>query len=101
MHDAHFHLSDCDEFHTLVESGIINAHDKNSFKQAQKYRSPKILISFGLHPWFIYASMYEYKTYFQQCDIIGEIGMDCVWSHVSLDKLNPFLNKSLTQLTTR
>lgn len=42
-------------------------------------------LSFGIHPW--YSDRYNpeaYKTYFELCDAVGEIGMDSVWCEVPL-----------------
>lgn len=47
-------------------------------------KRPEVKLSFGLHPW--YADQYtieECMDALQQCDFIGEIGMDSVWCTVS------------------
>lgn len=46
----------------------------------------EFLLSFGIHPW--YSNRYrpsEYREYFQNCVLVGEIGMDSVWCDVPLD----------------
>ena len=46
----------------------------------------ELFLSFGIHPW--YADRYrpeEAKEAYQECDYIGEIGMDSVWCDVPLD----------------
>ncbi|MCD8154295.1 MAG: TatD family hydrolase [Clostridiales bacterium] len=44
-----------------------------------------LFLSFGIHPW--YSDRYDpdgYLSYFRECDAVGEIGMDCVWSGIPL-----------------
>lgn len=56
------------------------------WKYMQSFRFRReIRVSFGIHPW--YADRYtleECQEYLEQCDFIGEIGMDSVWCQVPL-----------------
>ena len=50
-----------------------------------EYTEKEIRLSFGIHPW--YSSQYdpkEYTAYLQQCEVVGEIGMDSVWCDMPL-----------------
>lgn len=56
----------------------------------------ELLTSFGIHPW--YAERYSVencKEYLEECDFIGEIGMDSVWCQVSLKKQQRVLEQQL------
>lgn len=94
--DLHAHLSlseteDCDKIRQELEvrrgEGIFtcfSAGTPGEWRQLETYRSrEELLVSFGIHPW--YADRYtleECKEYLEQCDFIGEIGMDSVWCQV-------------------
>lgn len=87
MHDAHFHLNQDGSLpDSKLTHGIISTRDKRQFVQAQRFRSDAMLVSFGLHPWYAYASVEAYMDLFQQCDLIGEIGLDRVWSTIELEQ---------------
>lgn len=65
------------------------------FMQTFKER-PELRLSFGLHPW--YADQWtieECMPALEQCDLIGEIGMDSVWCSVSLEVQQRQLEKQL------
>lgn len=56
----------------------------------------ELLFSFGIHPW--YADQYEPQAYlelFEQCDIVGEIGMDNVWCDVPLPRQRKNLEEQM------
>ena len=94
MYDAHFHLKKGQLPSPLLAKGIINTQNILEFQQAQKYRR-SFYISFGLHPWEAYEEVELYLDYFKDCDVIGEIGMDCVWSEVPLAIQRPIFIKQL------
>lgn len=51
----------------------------------EKAYGSEILRSFGIHPW--YSDQYDpmqYRSLFEQCDAVGEIGMDSVWCDAPL-----------------
>lgn len=62
----------------------FSAGTPGEWRQLEAYRSrEELLVSFGIHPW--YADRYtleECREYLEQCDLIGEIGMDSVWCQV-------------------
>lgn len=84
MHDAHFHLKNGLLPSPLLKKGIINTQNILEFQQAQSYRKDSLYVSFGLHPWEAYKEVEKFLSYFKACDVIGEIGMDCVWSKIPL-----------------
>ena len=96
MHDAHFHLDTTGQLpHFGLKRGIINTHNEESYLRACKYRSKTLLVSFGLHPWYQYESVQNYMQFYQACDVIGEIGMDCVWTQRSLEEQRTLFIKQL------
>lgn len=56
----------------------------------------EVLLSFGIHPW--YADRYSVNNcrgYLEECDFIGEIGMDSVWCQVPLETQKRALEQQL------
>lgn len=89
-----------EELRLRKQSGLVTCFSSGTpeewrFMQAYKER-PELLFSFGLHPW--YADRYttqECRTALEQCDIVGEIGMDSVWCRVSLQRQQKMLEQQL------
>ncbi|MFV0558224.1 MAG: TatD family hydrolase [Enterococcus sp.] len=89
--DAHCHF---DEQQSLAkvqqELGmltIVNCSTKEEWAKNQQAISKESLqvLSFGIHPWAAdQMSVAEVRTYLNQAPIIGEIGLDTVWSEVPL-----------------
>lgn len=75
----------------------ISAGTPEEWQYMKKWNKRKeCLFSFGIHPW--YADRYsieDCKEAFQQCDFIGEIGMDSVWCNVSLKQQKKVLEQQL------
>ncbi len=89
--DAHAHIGTKEEVEERLIKRIptiINGATPEEIRQIQMLReeesNKEILIpSYGIHPW--HADQYQFvdfEQFFEQCDIIGEIGMDNVWSNV-------------------
>lgn len=89
MIDFHAHLSFEGEAEWRQKQGILTCFSAGTPKQWEKLEPVRkekyALASFGIHPW--YADQFRsrsYRTYLQECDMIGEIGMDSVWCRVPL-----------------
>ena len=89
MIDFHAHLSFEGEAEWRQKQGILTCFSAGTPKQWEKLEPVRkekyALASFGIHPW--YADQFRsrsYRTYMQECDMIGEIGMDSVWCRVPL-----------------
>lgn len=58
----------------------------NTGREHDGSRTQKLFwLSFGIHPW--YSDRYrpeDYRNHMEQCDAVGEIGMDSVWCDVPL-----------------
>ncbi len=98
--DIHAHLSSKseEELELRKNLGIITCFSAGTPQEWQniiKFHNRKdVMISFGIHPW--YAERFdalEYKEYFEQCDFVGEIGMDSFWCNVPI----PIQKKSFEQ----
>lgn len=102
MIDMHAHLSQVadEELKLRSDNGILTCFSSGTPKEWKllcRYKDrDDILISFGIHPW--YADLYtveECREYFEQCDFVGEIGMDSVWCDVPLRVQQLQLEKQL------
>lgn len=88
--DAHTHLSH-GLFDILDENNlhiIVNGSNKEECEKINSIykKQSKIKSSFGIHPWD--SNKYnidDMKEYLDDCDIIGEIGMDNVWCNVDIE----------------
>lgn len=96
MHDIHFHLGQDGSLpDESLKKGIISTSNQKEFNIAQQYRTNEMMVSFGLHPWYRYTDVNDYLNQFQQCDLIGEIGLDCVWSMIPLEEQIPLFQAQL------
>lgn len=82
------------------KSGIatcLSAGTPEEWEQLKEYTDRReLLLSFGIHPW--YADQYEplqYLELFAHSDVVGEIGMDCAWCDVSLQRQQKNLEQQL------
>lgn len=91
MIDMHAHLSDFsqEELELRVKNNILTCFSTGTPKEWQAMQPflsrRELLVSFGLHPWYCGRySIEECLEYLEQCDFIGEIGMDSVWCDIPL-----------------
>lgn len=96
MIDMHAHLAcltdraeSLQELELRSEHGILTCFSAGTpaeWRYMEPFRGrPELRFSFGIHPW--YADKYpaeDCREALEQCDLIGEIGMDSVWCEVPL-----------------
>lgn len=99
--DAHLHLSDDTEtlltkpekVHAVI-SCSTDAEAQVAAALAEKY--PKIHYSCGVHPWKAFEEVWQnMQPWLEKADIIGEIGLDCVWCEVDMDTQRTFFERQL------
>lgn len=70
---------------------------RNTERESSSERTQKLFwLSFGIHPW--YSDRYRpenYRDNMEQCDAVGEIGMDSVWCDVPLSVQHRCLQRQL------
>ena len=90
LSDAHCHLEGNQELATLQQENdvltIINCDSPEEWHKNQQLAVGRHqYLSFGLHPWktedYTFEEIYPYL---QQAAIIGEIGLDRVWTNIPL-----------------
>lgn len=91
--DSHAHIGSSKELEERrikgVRSLLCAGNPREAVKLSGLASRPEykniIIPTYGLHPW--YAGRYslsEMLSYFSECPVIGEIGMDSVWCNVPL-----------------
>ncbi len=86
--DAHCHLEGNQELAKLQQEmdvlTIINCDSPEEWEQNQRLATGRYqYLSFGLHPWKTKEYTFEQiYPYLQQATIIGEIGLDRIWTDV-------------------
>ena len=91
---THLHLNDETDFEKLIENetlvAIINASSVSHYNHLSSrflshINENRVFISYGVHPWEVTGELTgEQIKLLEKAAIIGEIGMDSVWSQVPL-----------------
>lgn len=88
--DAHCHLENNQELANLLIkkqiTTIVNCQTPEEWHINQKLTRNMEPLSFGIHPWDANRlTLQEVLPYLEQADVVGEIGLDSVWTENSLD----------------
>lgn len=95
--DAHVHVTE--KLLPVLQENcvycIINSDNSYEYEMLQKVKTSNMIISAGIHPWKADITDWnEMKPVLQKAEVIGEIGLDCVWCDVDLNiQRNVFLNQ--------
>jgi len=99
--DAHMHMDSLATATYLKEQNIVclcnvaSSKEYEFIKNLQKF-DPNLLISAGIHPWYIHDNSWEeMKEVLKNVNIIGEIGLDNVWCDTPIDLQIQFLKHQL------
>lgn len=101
LSDAHCHLEGNQELATLQQKNeVLTIINCDSPEEWQKNRQLAVgryqYLSFGLHPWktkdYTFEEIYPYL---QKASIIGEIGLDRVWTSIPLTHQVTLFRKQL------
>ncbi|MFT8410558.1 MAG: TatD family hydrolase [Schleiferilactobacillus perolens] len=104
MIDSHFHSADNLSFLTHLAAtgvqGIVNSQTPAEFALLQKWQSRHpdqgITLSAGVHPWDAdHLTAGKMRPILQQVPVIGEIGLDAVWTKNSLSQQRPVFVEQL------
>lgn len=101
LSDAHCHLEGNEELALIQQSQqiltIINCDSPEEWEENQHLiRTEDQILSFGIHPWK--ASDYSFEEvipYLRQARIIGEIGLDNVWTTVPMSRQRQLFDQQL------
>ncbi len=89
LYDAHIHFKSDDEAHLFLNSnikGILSVDKISDYKKYSKFKNEKLLFSSGVHPWFSdIVSLNEMIPMIEKSEIVGEIGLDSVWTNVDIE----------------
>lgn len=98
IYDAHMHISTSKKefmgeklFSSLRYCAIVNVDSERDFFAYKKLKNA--FLSFGIHPWNaeiaredgVSKTLLRLKEYYENADVIGEIGLDNFWSQVDED----------------
>ena len=85
--DAHCHFRGTDELDARRDIFTVYCGtDPDTARQALALAGPNALASCGLHPWQCQAhTVAEMRPFIDRCPILGEIGLDSVWTEVDMD----------------
>lgn len=100
--DAHIHLDQPDLIQVLCDhqiSATINCDSPAEFKQNSLLTSdnPRLMLSAGIHPWKVdQVTFEEMLPVLKKVPVIGEIGLDNVWTKNSLVLQQSLFEKQLS-----
>ena len=85
--DAHAHLGDAQELRAREEIfTILCGVDPFDAASVLSLRSKRVEVSCALHPWHVMECRVEdMMPYLDAAPVIGEIGLDCVWTEADMD----------------
>ena len=100
--DAHCHLAQSAAFAKLQQdlpvASLINCESAAEFAMNQRFTAGTTtqFLSLGLHPWHAAdRSLAELLPLFEQASVIGEIGLDTVWTETPLSLQRPVFTEQL------
>lgn len=104
--DAHCHLENNPSLAQLqIQNGIksiINCQNPQEWSTNLQLTEHKQPLSFGIHPWDADKLTFEsVLPYLEKADVIGEIGLDSVWTKNSLALQTPIFTKQIAWAYTQ
>lgn len=100
LSDAHCHYDGAGALATIQQqenvAAIVNCGSPTEWRQNKAFIGTAQYLSFGIHPWT--APKYDETAllpYFNQAQVIGEIGLDTVWTDVPLAMQQPVFEAQL------
>ena len=93
------HINRTQEFLSVLQENciycIINSDNSYEYEMLRQIKTANMIISAGIHPWKADVTDWnEMKYILQKAEVIGEIGLDCVWCDVDLKiQQNVFLKQ--------
>lgn len=93
LSDAHCHFDETDSLAKIQQENqmlaLINCDSPAEWERNQRFIGSykNQVLSFGIHPWHAAAYTYEeVRDYLEKAEIIGEIGLDTLWTETPIDK---------------
>lgn len=99
--DAHCHLENNQNLAQLqIQNGIksiINCQNPQEWSTNLQLTERRQPLSFGIHPWDADKFTFEeVLPYFERANVVGEIGLDTVWTKNNLDIQTPIFEKQVS-----